>query len=92
MIANINDKVHCDGYLKHEIIIIKYSFPNRIIIRQKYSGTLRQCYIPNRKNGRILLGLLKIAFDRKLTFIVKLLLLQDKRIQLLRMEYIIKLV
>ena len=70
MIANISDKIHCDGYPKNETITIKYTFPNGTINGKKYTGTLRLCYIPNTKNGRILLGLLKIAFDRKLTFVV----------------------
>ena len=70
MSATINDKIHCEGYKKEETIILKYNFQNGIINGKKYTGTNRVCYIPNNKIGRILLGLLKIAFDRKLTFIV----------------------
>ena len=37
---------------------------------RKYFGTNRICYLPNNKKGREILGMLKIAFDRKLTFVV----------------------
>ena len=71
MSAYLDDKIHCSGYPNVGTIVIKYSFKNGILNNGKhYSETARTNYIPNTKNGRILLGLLKIAFDRKLTFTV----------------------
>ena len=55
----------CDGF-NCDSIVINYSFPNG----QGYTGTHRTCYLPNNKEGREVLALLKVAFDRKLTFTV----------------------
>ena len=69
MTALVDDKMVCRGH-NPGTIIIKYSFKNGISNGKYYTGTGRVTYIPNTKNGRILLGLLKIAFDRKLTFTI----------------------
>jgi len=61
-----NKTMHCSGYNNVETIIINYQFPNG----HNYTGTSRTSYLPNTKEGREVLALLKIAFDRKLTFTV----------------------
>ena len=55
----------CAGY-NCETIIINYYFNNG----PGYTGTSRVSYLPNNKEGREVLALLKVAFDRKLTFTV----------------------
>jgi len=55
----------CSGY-KCDTIIISYYFDNG----PGYTGTSRISYLPNNKEGREVLALLKVAFDRKLTFTV----------------------
>ena len=55
----------CTGF-NCESIVINYSFPNGV----GYTGTSRTSYLPNNKEGREVLALLKVAFDRKLTFTV----------------------
>ena len=35
---------------------------------QRYKGTSRRAFLPNNKEGQTVLKLLKIAFDRRLTF------------------------
>ncbi|MCQ2821287.1 MAG: hypothetical protein MJ252_28845 [archaeon] len=57
---------YCEGYMDTNIILIVYQFPDG----DGYTGTKRHCYLPNNKEGREILGLLKVAFDRKLTFTV----------------------
>lgn len=66
MTAYISKNTHCDGYKKNGTIIINYYFPDG----DTYSGTIRECYLPDTKEGREILGLLKVAFDRKLTFTI----------------------
>ena len=55
----------CNGF-NCDTILIQYSFPNG----QGYTGTHRNAYLPNNKEGREVLALFKVAFDRKLTFTV----------------------
>ena len=55
----------CDGF-NCDSIIIQYNFPSG----NGYSGTHRTCYLPNNSEGREVLAMLKVAFDRKLTFTV----------------------
>ena len=55
----------CSGF-NCDTIIINYHFPNG----PGYTGTSRRSYLPNTKEGREVLALLKVAFDRKLTFTV----------------------
>ena len=71
MIARFDEKTHCSGYPKDGTIIIEYNIKGGYLNNgSRYYGTKRINYIPNTKNGRLLLGLLKIAFDRKLTFTI----------------------
>ena len=55
----------CSGY-NCDTIVITYNFPNG----PGYTGTNRIAYLPNNQEGREVLALLKLAFDRKLTFTV----------------------
>lgn len=55
----------CAGY-NCDSIIIQYNFPNGT----GYTGTNRTAYLPNNREGREVLAMLKVAFDRKLTFTV----------------------
>ncbi len=55
----------CAGY-NCDTIVINYNFNNG----PGYTGTSVGCYLPNNKEGREVLSLLKVAFDRKLTFTV----------------------
>ncbi len=66
MSAYISEDLHCNGYKNIGTIIIDYYFPSGL----NYSGTSRECYLPNNKEGKEILGLLKVAFDRKLTFTI----------------------
>jgi deltex-like protein len=64
--AHVASSPKCSGFEKCNTIIIKYHFPNG----PGYTGTSRTSYLPNNKEGREVLALLKVAFDRKLTFTV----------------------
>ena len=55
----------CAGY-DCNTIVIQYTFNNG----PGYTGTSRRCYLPNNPEGREILALLKVAFDRRLTFVV----------------------
>lgn len=66
MTAFISDKTHCDGFKKCGTIIINYRFPDG----KGYTGTHREAYLPDNNEGLEVLGLLKVAFDRKLLFTV----------------------
>ena len=55
----------CDGY-NCDTIVIQYNFHSG----PGYTGTSRKCYLPNNPEGREILALLKVAFDRRLTFVV----------------------
>ena len=66
MWVEVKDKLHCAGYPYDGTIIIHYEFKNG----HGYSGTRRTNFLPNTERGREILGMLKIAFDRKLTFTV----------------------
>ena len=70
MRARINNKLQCDGYYDYDTIVIEYNFYSGNQNGINYSGTNRICYLPNNKEGREILGMLKIAFERKLTFVV----------------------
>lgn len=64
--VEVKDNMHCQGFPKDGTIIIHYHFDSG----RNYSGTSRTCYLPNNEKGRDVLALLKIAFDRKLTFVI----------------------
>ena len=57
-------------------IHIRYSMPAGIqgpehpFPGQLYSGTIRNCFLPDTEEGKAVLEKLKIAFDRRLTFVV----------------------
>ena len=70
MKAYLNDNTHCSGYQNLGTIVINYNINKGNYNGKPFSGTSRRNYIPNTEKGRILLGLLKIAFDRKLTFTI----------------------
>ena len=55
----------CSGF-NCDTIVIQYNIPSGV----GFSGTSRTSYLPNNKEGREVLALLKVAFDRKLTFTV----------------------
>ena len=66
MYAHISSNIHCSGYEDYDTIVIDYDFPSG----KGYSGTYRTAFLPNNKEGKEVLGLLKVCFDRKLTFTV----------------------
>ncbi|XP_041361921.1 uncharacterized protein LOC121377889 [Gigantopelta aegis] len=66
----------CPGYEGHGVIVIDYYFedgtqmdehPN---LGKPYHGTRRRGFLPDTVEGQSILQLLKIAFDRKLTFTI----------------------
>lgn len=66
MQVTIDKKYKCDGYKKNNTIIIKYNFPNG----KNYEGTSRTAYLPDTNEGREILALLRIAFERRLLFTI----------------------
>jgi deltex-like protein len=60
----------CAGFPHDKTIVISYYIPDGQQNGKYFSGTSRIAYLPNNKEGREVLALLKIAFDRKLTFVV----------------------
>jgi deltex-like protein len=70
MTAKLSKNFRCSGYEKFETIVITYNIPSGVQNGIKFSGTSRVCYLPNNKEGIEILGLLKTAFDRKLTFTI----------------------
>ena len=70
MKARINKTLKCAGYYNCDTIIIDYNIPSGYLDGKHFSGTHRTSYLPNNKEGREILGMLKVAFDRKLTFMV----------------------
>ncbi|XP_041360885.1 uncharacterized protein LOC121377084 [Gigantopelta aegis] len=78
--GTMRDKVipgmSCPGYEGHGVIFINYYFEDGIQTDQHpnpgkpYHGTRRRGFLPDTDEGRSILRLLKIAFERKLTFTV----------------------
>jgi len=68
------NETKCSGYEKCGTIQIQYSFPDGIQGPEhpspgvKYAGTSRTCFLPDNDEGREILALFKIAWDRKLLF------------------------
>jgi deltex-like protein len=62
----VDKNLKCDGYERSTTIVIKYYFPHGT----NYSGTSRVAYLPNTQEGREVLALFKIAWDRRLLFTV----------------------
>ncbi len=61
---------NCKGYQGCGTIEIDYRFPNGKIEGKRYTGTHRVAYLPNNAEGREILALFKVAFDRRLLFTV----------------------
>jgi deltex-like protein len=68
--------IECDGYESEGTIVIQYSFrsgiqgsdhPNPGVM---YSGTSRAAFLPDIPEGREVAALLRICFERRLTFTV----------------------
>jgi hypothetical protein len=70
MKAKIDKSMRCAGFPKDQTIVISYSFNDGYIDGHRYTGTYRTAYLPYNEEGIITLGMLKVAFDRKLTFVV----------------------
>ena len=71
MTVNVNHNLRGAGYENCGTIVINYYFSNGTLPNgTKYSGTSRVAYLPDNEEGREVLRLLKICFDRKLTFTV----------------------
>jgi len=71
--GKMSDKVrsfNCAGYPDYSTIEIVYTFPDGEKDGVKYKGTVRKTYLPNNEEGKEVLSLLKIAFERKLTFTI----------------------
>lgn len=61
----------CDGYDKVPTWTIVYSFQGGTTPSGKrYHGDRRHCFVPDTEEGRLVLALLVIAFERRLTFTV----------------------
>ena len=70
MRTTVNNSIQCSGY-NCGTIIIEYQFPSgRLPNGKHYHGTSRVAYLPNNKEGNEVLKLLKLCFDRRLTFTV----------------------
>eukprot|EP00826_Nyctotherus_ovalis_P051624 TRINITY_DN6458_c0_g2_i9.p1 TRINITY_DN6458_c0_g2~~TRINITY_DN6458_c0_g2_i9.p1 ORF type:complete len:275 (+),score=81.08 TRINITY_DN6458_c0_g2_i9:92-916(+) len=70
MNVQTSKSMHCSGYSNCGTIIINYSIPGSMRKNVRYYGTSRTAYLPDNKEGREVLALLRKAFDRKLTFTV----------------------
>jgi deltex-like protein len=66
MKAYIDKTIKCSGHESYNTIVIKYKFSNG----NNYSGTSRTAYLPDSPIGMKILGMLKVCFDRRLTFTV----------------------
>jgi len=71
MKSYVDKRMHCAGYEKHGTIVIEYNFPSGTLPDgRRYYGTSRVAYLPDNEDGRECLRLLKISFDRRLTFTI----------------------
>ena len=68
-VAN-NPNIHCKGYERVGTIIIEYNLYSGKKNGKPFHGTRRVAYLPDNKEGNEVLKLLRIAFDRRLTFTV----------------------
>ncbi len=66
MKVTIEKKHKCDGYKQNNTYIIEYSFPNG----KNYEGTSRTAYLPDNREGKEILALLRVAFERRLLFTI----------------------
>ena len=70
MQVNVDPNTRCTGF-SCGTIIINYHFPSgRKEDGTRYSGTSRTAYLPDNKEGREVLSLLKVGFDRRVIFTV----------------------
>ena len=70
MSVKISEKIHCSGYEDVGTIVIDYDIFQGKRNGKNFPSTQRRAYLPNNKEGNEVLELLKISFDRKLTFTV----------------------
>eukprot|EP00055_Hartaetosiga_balthica_P005446 m.15982 g.15982 ORF g.15982 m.15982 type:complete len:509 (+) comp4553_c0_seq1:267-1793(+) len=78
MTVRIDKTTVCSGHSHNSqgTIVITYTFPSGIQglfhphPSAPYSGTLRQAFLPNNSEGRNVLALLQLAFDRRQIFTV----------------------
>ncbi|XP_043939538.1 probable E3 ubiquitin-protein ligase DTX3 [Protopterus annectens] len=67
---------HLQGYEAYGTILITYSFPGGIQGKEhpnpgmSYSGTYREAFLPDSPEGNRVAGLLRRAFDQRLTFTI----------------------
>lgn len=66
MTAKVSKSLKCSSYENFETIVIEYFISDTPIS----TGTYRNAYLPYNNEGLKVLGLLKIAFDRKLIFTI----------------------
>ena len=70
MTTSVNDSLNCASY-NCGTIVIGYHFPSGYLADGRaYRGTSRQAYLPDNEEGREVFNLLKISFERRLTFTV----------------------
>lgn len=70
MSVNVDPNTRCTGY-SCGTIIINYHFPSgRKEDGTRYSGTSRTAYLPNNKEGKEVLELLRVGFERRVIFTV----------------------
>jgi hypothetical protein len=61
----------CEGFEDYDTIVLFYAFPNgRLPCGRYYRGTRRTAYLPNTSEGREVLRLLTVGFERRLIFTV----------------------
>ncbi|XP_053381589.1 uncharacterized protein LOC123544631 [Mercenaria mercenaria] len=76
MSVSLSKHAHCAGYDGYGQISITYNFPsgkqgpNHPDPGKWYKGITRVAYLPDNKEGRIILEMLKVAFERKLVFTI----------------------
>lgn len=66
MKVKIEKSYKCDGYKNNNTIVIQYDFPNG----RSYEGTGRTGYLPDNKEGKEILALFKVAFERRILFTI----------------------
>ncbi|KAK3586897.1 hypothetical protein CHS0354_017693 [Potamilus streckersoni] len=76
MYHNIQKDIHLPGFESYGTIEIFYEFPDGIQVTEHpnpgkpYRGIKRKAFLPGNSEGRKVLQLLKVAFDRRLLFTV----------------------
>lgn len=68
--------VHLQGYETYGTLLITYNFPDGIQGKEHpspgmpYSGTYREAFLPDSPEGKRVVGLLRKAFNQRLTFTI----------------------